>query len=57
MAYEGILRAGQAVQATALLADTVGFARKRKRKVKDFLTHGTRQLVGTSLLRAQAQLL
>jgi len=52
---KSILEVGLSAQSIALLGENVRIAKKKKKTSKDFLSLGMKNLVGTSLLRAQAQ--
>ena len=56
-ATSDILRAGTAAQALGLLSHNVAYARKRKKKAKDFIGLAGTNIVGSSLLQAQSEIL
>lgn len=51
-----LLRVGQTMQAAALLGQNYKLTKKKKVGVKDFLETGTTNILGTELIKAQAQL-
>jgi hypothetical protein len=51
MSYQDILNSAKTFQAIALLGENVHFARKKKKKTKDFIRMGTVNIVGTELLK------
>jgi ribosomal protein S2 len=56
MTYKDILVASQALQSAALVGDAYALVRKKKKTTSDFLGVGTRNIVGTSLIKAQADI-
>ena len=44
-------------QAAALAGHNIGFAKKKDKTAKDFLEMGTTNIVGTSLIQQEAQLI
>lgn len=42
------------LEATALVGDNLRFASKKKKSTRDFLKQGTKNLVGITLIKAQA---
>jgi hypothetical protein len=52
-----ILNAGLAAQSAALASDSFSLLRKKKKRASDFLGTGVRSMVGTSLLKSQAELI
>ena len=51
MGYQDILGIAKTFQAVALLDENVRFARKKKKKTKDFLRNGTINIIGTELIK------
>ncbi|HEX9740624.1 MAG TPA: hypothetical protein VGA29_07600 [Ignavibacteriaceae bacterium] len=56
-AIHDILRAGVAVQSTALLGKNVKLAMKKKIRTKDMLKTGMTNIIGIPLLQTQSQLI
>ena len=56
-ATKDILNVSQSMQALAIAGDSIKFANKKKKSTGDFLKQGTKTLVGTSLLKANAEFL
>lgn len=55
MDVKPILRAGLVAQSAALAGDNLRLLRKKKKKSGDFIGQATRNIVGTSLLKAEAE--
>ena len=51
-----LLGVAQTAQAAALVGDSLNLANKKRKKAKDFLGTGVRNLTGISLIKAQAEL-
>jgi len=56
MGYKEILGVAQTMQSAALVGDAYALVRKKKKTTGDFLGVGTRNIVGTSLIKAQADI-
>ena len=56
MTTENLLKLARDVQAAALVGDNIKFARKKKKKTSDFVKSGVSNILGTSLIKAQANL-
>ncbi len=56
MSLKELLEASQALQATALVGTNYGLIKKKKKKVSDFLGVGVTNIVGTSLIKEQADI-
>ena len=56
MGYKELLEASQTFESVALVGDSLSLARKKKKKAKHFLGTATRNIVGTSLIKAQADI-
>ena len=54
MSYQDILRASGTIQAVALASHNVEFARKKKKRPRDFVEMGTTNIVVSALLKEQA---
>ena len=53
-ATKDILKVSQNMQALAIAADSVKLAKKKKKKTKDYINSGFNSMVGTSMLKANA---
>lgn len=56
MSYKALLGVSQDLQAAALVGDAYSLVKKKKKKAGDFLGVGTRNIVGSSLIKAQADI-
>ena len=56
MGAKEILQTAQAFQAAALVGDSYALVRKKKKRARDFLGTATRNIVGTSLIKAEADI-
>ncbi len=56
MGYKELLEASQDLQAAALVGDSFNLVKKKKKKTSDFLGTATRNVIGTSLIKAQADI-
>ena len=56
MVLKELLGVSQSLQAVALVGDSYSLIKKKKKKVSDFLGVGTTNIVGTSLIKAQADI-
>lgn len=57
MSYQSILKAIPAIQAAALAVDTAKLSKKKNLKVDDMIHSSTKILVGSSLIKTEAQLI
>jgi hypothetical protein len=57
MATEAILRIVPTLQAVALAGHSYKLAKKKKKKVGDFISYGTTAIVGSALIKEQAAFL
>ena len=53
-AVKDIMNVSQAMQATALTTHNLKFAMKKKKSIKEFIDVGATNIMGTSLLKANA---
>ena len=51
MAYEDILKAAKAIQATSIVTHNINFAKKKKKRLNDFVEVGATNIVGSELLK------
>ena len=56
MGIKDILAVAQTAQSAALVNDSLDLVRRKKKKSRHFLETATRNLVGTSLIKAQADI-
>ena len=56
MGYKELLGLSQDLQAAALVGDGYSLVKKKKKKASDFLGVATRNIAGTSLIKAQADI-
>ena len=45
------------IQSAALLNDNYKFYKKKKKKTKDFISQGAKNIIGTSLIKAEGEFL
>lgn len=57
MAYKAIMNIIPTLQATALASKNIGVIKKKKKKSKDLVKLGVTNIIGTSLIKTQAQLI
>ena len=57
MGYKEILRIAPVVTSTALVGRSLKFANKKKKKSNDFLKSSIDVIVGSSLVKAQAEVI
>lgn len=56
MAAKDMLALAQTLQATALAGSSYGLVRKKKKKVSDFIGVATTNMIGSSMIKAQADI-
>lgn len=57
MGFQDILRAGVAVQSVGLLGENVRVAKKKRKSARDLVGLGVTNIVGSSLLGAQSDII
>ena len=57
MTTKALLNLAADVQTIGLVGENINFANKKKKKVGDFINIGTTNLIGTSMLTANKQLI
>lgn len=55
MTYKDILNVSNTLMAAGLAGDNYKLVKKKKKKLKDYIGQGTKNIVGTSLIKANAE--